>query len=295
MKYCTNCGKKLNEGIKFCPSCGQKIKNISSEKKEETLRNISLNTQYNIEKINKKIVLQNNQTSIVKKSWYTAGFFALVILVAIMDFDGLPIHPAIVMLSIFFFIMAIIIGFMFRSREKKLQTLISGENLVAEWTLTNNQKNEFANHLFKNEFSKNKIILFSISTIAIIIFGVFILVIDEGKLAMFLVLVGLLLFLSIVAFGMPLYYKMKNAKGDGNILIGGKFAYINGYFHNWDFPLSGFKKIKIIETPFYGINLIYYYTDRTLNHSEELFIPSPNEIDLNNLVTTLKNLNAKQK
>jgi len=295
MKYCTNCGKKLNEEIKFCPSCGQNIKNISSEKKEEILRNVSLNTPSNIEKINKKIALKNNQSGIVKGAWYSAGIFLFIIILAFMDLDFLPIHPAVVMISIFFLIMSLVVGFMFRSREKKLQTLISGKNLLAEWILTDEQKKGYANYLFKKEAGKNKIILFSIATIAIVVFGIFILVIDEGKLAMFLVLIGLIAFLSIFAFGMPFYYKMKNAKGDGNILIGGKFAYVNGYFHNWDFPLSGLTKIKIIETPFYGISLIYYYTDRTLKHSEELFIPSPKEIDLKNLVTTLKNLNAKQK
>ncbi|RUA12376.1 MAG: hypothetical protein DSY82_01445, partial [Flavobacteriia bacterium] len=129
--------------------------------------------------------------------------------------------------------------------------------------------------------------------IAIIVFGIFILVIDEGKMAMFLILLGLIAFLAAFAFGMPFYYRFKNLRGDGKILLGAKYAYINGYFHNWDFPLSGLSKVKPIKDPFYGINLIYYYTDRTLKNSEELFIPANEDIDIKALVEQLKKANKK--
>jgi preprotein translocase subunit SecG/DNA-directed RNA polymerase subunit RPC12/RpoP len=296
MKFCTNCGQKLSEDSKFCTSCGLKIENTIVKETPKTVKssntdNISKSRITEIDKINKKIELKNNQSGIVKGAWYSAAFFILIILLAFIDLDFLPIHPAIVMLSIFFFIMSIVIGFMFRSREKKLQTLISGENLLAEWTLTSEQKKDYSSYLFKQEFGKNKIILFSIATIAIVVFGIFILVIDEGKFAMFLVLIGLIIFLAMFAFGMPFYYKIKNANGDGNILIGAKYAYVNGYFHNWDFPLSGLSKINIITEPFYGLYLVYYYTDRTLKHSEELYIPANKNLDLDKLIKSLNKLN----
>ena len=240
-----------------------------------------------VKKINKKIELQNNQTGIVKKAWYAAGFFALVIIVAFIDFDVLPIHPAMAIISLFFLMLAIIIAVMFRSREKKLQSLITGENLLASWTLNDTEKEAYVKYLFKHEKGKNWAVLMVISVISIIIFGVFIVVIDEGKLAMFFVLIGLLVFVSIFAFGMPFYYKYQNSKNDGNILIGAKFAYINGYFHNWDFPLSGIKKASIIDQPFYGLYIQYYYTDRTFTNTEELNIPAPKQLDLNIVLTAL--------
>ena len=91
---------------------------------------------------------------------------------------------------------------------------------------------------------------------------------------------------------MPQYYKYQNLKNDGKVLIGAKFAYINGYFHNWDFVLSGLSKVKVMRQPFYGINLVYYYTDRTLNNSEELFIPANENENLDELVSILKMKNA---
>jgi hypothetical protein len=294
MKFCTNCGAKLTEGAKFCTNCGTKImdgnnENKTTEKKEQLpvseLPNDLTSTE--LKKLNNAITLKNNQTGIFKKAIYSAIFFGSVILVAIMDFDALPIHPAIVMISIFFLLMSLVIAFMFRSREKKLQSLLSGENLIAAWTLTDNEKRNYVNFLYSNEKSKNMGLLIVISVLAIVIFGIFILVIDEGKLFMFLALIGLLVFVSFFAFGMPYYYRNQNLKNDGKILIGKNFAYINGFFHNWDFPLSGIKKVKVIKEPFYGLYIKYYYTDRTFTNTEELNIPASEWIDLTPLVAVL--------
>lgn len=296
MKYCTNCGEKLNEGAKFCTNCGAKVSIIlKKEEAPEPTSNKPVSSQISsirkseIDKINRKIELQNNQTPITKKLWYSAAFFLLIIVIAFMEI--VAIHPAIVMLSIFFCVSSILIGFMFRSREKKLQSLISGESLLASWTLNETQKKAYVNYLFNHEKGKNMGILIVISVISIVIFGIFILVIDEGKLFMFLVLVGLIIFLSFFAFGMPLYYRYKNSKNDGNILIGAKFAYINGFFHNWDFILSGLSQVEIIDEPFYGIGLVYYYTDRTFHHTEELLIPANKGENLEGLVAALKEKN----
>ncbi|MGJ8743269.1 zinc-ribbon domain-containing protein [Polaribacter sp.] len=295
MKLCTNCGEKLNDGAKFCIHCGAKImedtksKNVSksiTKKPESNL--ISSDAKNRIDKINHKITLENNQSSVVKKARYSATFFILIILLAFLDVAILPIHPAVVMISIFFLMASLITGYMFKSRENKLQNLIHGEQLLAEWTLSAHQKKEYAHYLYKQKVGKNMFILFSIVAIAMVVFGVFILVIDEGKFAMFMVFLGLIVFLSFFAFAMPFYYKIKNSKGDGQVLIGVKYAYVNGYFHNWDFPLSGLSKVKIINDPFYGINFTFYYTDVTLKHSEELIIPANKDIDLDGLITKLK-------
>lgn len=294
MKFCTNCGVELSEGTNFCINCGAKIvdgsnENRTSEEKKQKLTSELPNdmTSNEFKKLNNAIALKNNQTSIVKKSIYSAFFFGFILLIALMDFDALPIHPALVMVSIFLLVSSLVIGFMFRSREKKLQSLISGENLIAAWTLTDGEKRNYVNFLFNNEKSKNKGLLIVISVLAIVIFGIFILVIDEGKLFMFLMLIALLVFVSFFAFGMPFYYRNQNLKNDGKILIGKNFAYINGFFHNWDFPLSGIKKVKIIKEPFYGLYIKYYYTDRTFTNIEELNIPASEWIDLSPLVAML--------
>lgn len=296
MKYCSNCGSQLKKNAKFCTNCGNKIQipiqeSVQTKKSTHTVLKHKEPTNFtkDFSKINREISGKNS-TNIMK---YITGFFLLIVILAFMDLDALPIHPALAFISFFIVLSSIVIGYMFKSREEKKQTLITGENLLAEWTLTNEQKESYVNYLFEREKNKNRFILYSISAIAIVVFGIFILVIDEGKLFMFLILIGLILFLASFAYGMPFYYKKSNLKADGKILIGAKYAYINGYFHNWDFPLSGLKKARIITEPFYGLNLVYYYTDRALLHSEELFIPVAENVDLNELIGNLKELNTK--
>lgn len=294
MKYCTKCGQELSDGSKFCASCGAKITNVtievetpkSVETRVETGEMSKLNTK-EIDKINKKITIENSQSSIVKKFWYAAAFFTFVIVVAFMDLDVLPIHPAIAFISFFLLVSSIVIAFMFRSREKKLQSLITGENLIASWTLNSTEKSQYVNYLFQNEKSRNMGIFIITTVLIILIFGAFIIFIDEGKAAMFFIMLGLIAFIALFAFGMPFYYKYQNNTNDGNILIGKNYAYINGYFHNWDFILSGIKKAKVINKPFYGLYIKYYYTDRTLTNTEELNIPGSQNVDLQKVVDVL--------
>ena len=294
MKFCTNCGQKLNEGSKFCTGCGVKIEFIAKEKetpkpvaRTSDSNNISRLETKEIDKINKKIEIQNSQSSIVKKFWYATAFFAFIVVLAFMDLDILPIHPAIAFISFFLFVSSIVIAFMFRSREKKLQSLITGGNLIASWTLSSEEKKQYVNFLFQNERAKNMGIFIITTVLIIIIFGGFIIFIEEGKAAMFFIMLGLIAFIALFAFGMPFYYKQQNSSNDGNILIGKNYAYVNGYFHNWDFVLSGIKKAKVIEKPFYGLYIKYYYTDRTLTNIEELNIPASQHVDLQKVADIL--------
>ncbi|MEA3490603.1 MAG: hypothetical protein U9R27_01740 [Campylobacterota bacterium] len=244
--------------------------------------------------INQKILLENNQQLIAKRSLIVAGVFAILMILPFMEWSPIAGFWAVTFISLILSISSLLVAWMYRGRSERLESLISGENLLAEWRLTAEMKESYIDYYFIQKKEKNLAILTIISIIATIVFGIFILLIDEARLVMFITLISLILFLSLFAFGMPYYYRHTNQKGDGWILIGAKYAYINGYFHNWDFPLSGLSKIEIIKKPFYGINLIYYYTDRTLLHSEELFIPANEDIDLDILVESMNELNQKR-
>jgi len=240
-------------------------------------------------------VLKNSQNTIVKRLLIAAFIFAILTLLPLAgwepDFDA---AAALSIVSFWLCITSLLVAWIFHNRFKKLQTLMSGESLLAAWTLTPFMKENYTNYRFSQEKEKNAAVFTVVFVISTVIFGLFILFMDEGKLFMLGIFGTLILFLSLFAFGMPYYYRYTNQKGDGKILIGAKYAYINGYFHNWDFPLSGLSKVKIMKKPFYGIDLIYYYTDRTLQHSEELFIPANEDMELESLVQSLRELNQRR-
>ncbi len=313
-KFCYNCGKELAGNEKFCGHCGArqetgKVQGDSSQPektppavKKESRNDLSqkdsapssekkttlLRQEFDYGKINKNLKVKNSQSRIVRGSlWVTLG---AVILILLTIPEESPLHNmfALTLIGILIGLTGLITAWIFSLRAKKLDTLISGENVVAAWQLSDAEKSAYAGYLFSFERNKNLGILGITTFLIVVIFGLFILFIDEGKGAMALVALGLILLLALFALGMPVYYRQRNLGGDGIILIGRKFAYVNGFFHNWDFPLSGIQKVKPIEEPFHGLYLQYYYYDRTLKNTEELHIPAPPETDLRELTRELK-------
>lgn len=329
-KFCTNCGNQLTGAPKFCPSCGHKVaqevideapklhkrksqsmkdivekpqppktvreetkreqKPVQPPKKSVRKQGFPKADKQTIQELNHKI--RNTQNPIARNAWILAGLFLVVLLLGAMEIVAL--HPAVTFLSLFLLIVAVVVGFMFRGRGKKLDKLITGKNLLASWKLSDKQKEAYVNQFFENKKTKNKA-LFSIMTILfVVIFGGFILFIEEseGRILMALMGAGILAFLSIFAFGAPYYYRASNKRKDGYVLIGAKYAYINGYFHNWDYPLSGLQKLEVIQEPFRGLRLTYYYTDRTLRNIESLEIPVNEEVDLEALIRKIQEANG---
>lgn len=294
-RICKNCGNQLAIENHFCPQCGIKQPEHSSEEREAKEadgqieeRRVTTEADIDFQKINGKLKVKNSQLKAVVISLIVS---LLGVILAFLTFtEGSPLYKAyaVTLISIFVAVAGLIVALIFRSRAKKMKTLISGENVIASWQLNNQQKSEYASFLFQNEKAKNKVIMWITTVLIVVIFGIVILLMDEGKGVMFLVMIALIGIIAVFALGMPAIYRNKNLNGDGVILIGRKFAYINGFFHNWDFPLSGIQKVKMIEKPFHGLYIQYYYYDRTLKNREELSIPASPDIDLRHVVSLLK-------
>ena len=242
---------------------------------------------HDLSKINNNMKVKNNQLGIVKWSLIIAAIMLVIMVLAFMDLELLPVHPAVLFLSIFLFLVALIVALMFRGRAQKLKKLITGENVLAFWSLSEEDKKAYAEAMVRHEKKKNKVMFGVTAVFIFLIFGGFIVFMEDGKGFMGIMMTGLIAILALFAFGMPGYYKGRNLKGDGQVLIGKDYAYVNGIFHNWDYPLSGLTKAYKLEKPFHGLGLVYYYTDRTLTNSEELFIPAPKEVDIDELIEAL--------
>lgn len=241
-----------------------------------------------LQKINSSLKVKNSQQKAVVISWLVALVGAVLALLTFTDGSPLYRAHAVTLISIFIALGGFIVALILGSRAKKMKTLISGENVVASWLLTSQEKRAYVDLLFQHEKEKNKAILWITTTLIVVVFGIFIIVIEEGRGVMLLVMIALIGIIAAFALGMPAFYRNKNLKGDGVVLIGRKFAYVNGFFHNWDFPLSGIQKVKAIEDPFHGLYIRYYYYDRTLKNTEELHIPASPDMDVKKIVSLLK-------
>ena len=289
-KFCSNCGAPLQPDDRFCNVCGMKTGTQTAQLEktvtQQTTQLHKLDKQL-ISAANKKIKVQNGQNKGVKYALWMA--FISLFLVVLTMIEGSPLYEvfAITIIGIWLFITALIVAWVFKSRSKKLQSLITGEHVLASWQMNDILKELYVDQFFTKEKGKNTVLFIIVTVFSVLIFGSFILFMDDGKGFMAIAMLLLIGIVGFFAFAMPRYYRTRNLKGDGMVLIGKKFAYINGYFHNWDFPLSGLEQVKTLQKPFYGLHLIYYYTDRTLTNREELNIPAPREIDIDELVAKL--------
>jgi len=170
--------------------------------------------------------------------------------------------------------------------------LISGVKVLAAWSMDEQMARDYV-MLQKSESSaKNNAIMLLVTILFVVITIPFLFFLEsDERLGFITIMAGVLAFVFVASRFFPWYYRMRNLQGDRRVLIGAKYAYINGYLHNWDFPLSGLQEVQTITTPFTGLNLIYYTTDRTFKHNHELKIPAPEDVDLRQLITKLRAAN----
>jgi hypothetical protein len=182
--------------------------------------------------------------------------------------------------------------FILNKRAKKMDRLLSGEKLIARWIMTDDERKAFSDNLKVTSRGKNKIIMTVVTIFFVVITIPFLFFLERDETGGFLLIMGSI-WLIVLLFSrfMPEYYHFRNLGGDGQILIGSQYAYINGYFHNWDFPLSGIRSLKQIKEPFRGIMLKYYYTDRTWTNEHALYIPVPDSINIEELIGSIRKEN----
>lgn len=196
---------------------------------------------------------------------------------------------ALAFLGIFLTITFFILTRLFARRAKKMDSLQSGEKLLAHLELSDEMQKQYAETMRSESKQKNSAIMWVIGILFILIGGAFLIFMDEDYRLGFAAIFGSVLLVVFAASKFfPGYYYRKNMKGDKQILIGEKYAYFNGYFHNWDYPLSGLSKIKEIKKPFRGIHLAYYYTDRTWRHVHEIKFPIPPDFDPKPIISRIK-------
>ena len=169
---------------------------------------------------------------------------------------------------------------------------MSGEKLIAHWQMDREMLLRFSEETSRTQKEKSKALLWIVSIFFIVFSIAFLFILEDNERIPFLgIMLSVYLIIFVSARFFPWLYRRKNLLGDALVLIGSKYIYINGYFHNWDFPMSGLSKLKETKTPFRGIHMVYFYTDRTGRNTFQLKIPVPKGIDTKQLILRLKSEN----
>lgn len=217
----------------------------------------------------------------------------LVFLISIMNFDINSFHGALIMLSILVFFSSSAVAVMFKKRSDALKKAVNEGRYLAYFSYSGEEWEKYVchEHGFRMEENKSKFKLLFI--IIVPIFSVFILLIDDARLEMFMVMAGLLVFLAFFAFFIPAASYHARGKSGGKVLVMEKAVLINNRFHSWDFPLSRLTQVKILEKPYRHIKITYGFWDRLGPRSYTVNIPifSGRKWQANRIVTGLKSVN----
>lgn len=238
--------------------------------------------------------LKNKQRSTAR----TFNVLALlgVFMVIVPNIKGHPLSGAwaLAFLGMFVTIASFVVALIFSRRAKKMDSLQSGEKLLVHLEMTGEMKKHYATTLRDESRAKNKAVMWVVGILFVVITIPFLFFLEDGEIGGFVFIMGSIFLIVFAASKFfPVYYYRKNLKGDSQILIGEKYAYFNGYFHNWDYPLSGLSKVKAIKKPFHGIYLAYYYTDLTWRNTHEIKFPLPENFDPKPIVERLRSSNKK--
>ena len=236
--------------------------------------------------------LPNSQRTIATRFWIVTLSAAIV--TCCIFIDGTPLSGiwALGLIGIFLTVSAGVCGLIFTRRAEKMDQLISGAKVLAGWEMDEQMKKEYAMLQNAESRTKNNAIMTLVTILFVVITLPFLFFLEsDERLGFVLIMAGILATVFLASRLLPIYYRRRNLRGDRRILLGAKYAYLNGYLHNWDFPLSGLKEVKVITTPFYGLQLVYYTTDRTFKHDHVLKIPAPRDTDLQQVVAALRSAN----
>jgi len=228
--------------------------------------------------------IENKQAKNTRNSLIVALFFA--VLMVLPYYEGNPLSDlwGISFISLCALLTSLIMAIFYNKRSKKMKSLLNQSKLLAGWDMDHEMKDRYVSELSREIYARSKMLLWVISGFFLFFIVLFLFILKDNWFVFLIIMGSAYLIIFIAGISAPPYYTARNKRGDGHVLVGAKYIYINGYFHNWDFPLSGLTSLQPISEPFKGIQLIYYYTVRRSVQTQEIRVPVPDFIDSAKLI-----------
>lgn len=236
--------------------------------------------------------VENRQAKAARNSLIVAALSA--VLMVLPFYEGNPLSDlwGISFIALCSLITCLIVALMYGKRSKKMKSLLDKSELLAGWDMDQQMKEIYVAEFRREIYSRSKMLLWVISGFFLFFVVLFLFIVKDDWPVFVGIMGSAYLVILVAGLSAPPYYTSRNRRADGHVLIGAKYIYINGYFHNWDFPLSGLSSIQPIDKAFRGIELIYFFTVRRNVQTQEIRIPVPDFVDSEKLIAQIQAKNT---
>jgi hypothetical protein len=147
--------------------------------------------------------------------------------------DGFDGGFALAFVSIFIFIMGIIIMAIYFGRARALDKMLKGENLLAHWHYSESEWRTYAEREHREQVEINRGMFLMIAIIAVIVGVLFILFEPDALVSTIFAIGGIIVIIGITAFSVTYYRRAQNRKYLGEVYLNRDGAYINRELHTW--------------------------------------------------------------
>lgn len=232
-------------------------------------------------------MIKNRQKSIYRGFFITAISLIFIMFIFIFVIEDSDFKYAGMVLTFFLSLVSSIITFIFFKRSKIIEKALEKNDYVAKWKFSEEEWEKFISMEFNIRKEQKSAMFIFLTIITVIIFVAFILIIDEGKMGMFLVMLGLIGLYAFTAFIVPFFINLFHLKSDVEVMIMKNGILLNKQLHVWNIPTSKFQKAEYTDKPFKMIKITYSFYDRTGPRQYTVVSPIPDEKEARRVVEIL--------
>ncbi len=241
-------------------------------------------------------MVKNRQKTIYRVFLILTLVFGVMMPVIISMFDILgDSAPPLLFMSFFLAIVCLICTLIFRKRSRSIEHALKDKNYLAQWHFSPEKWKAFMEKDDQFRTGERTLAFTVLSVLTVIIFMMFVIFAEEGKLAMFLTMLGLIVLYALAAFIVPYFIRRFRKDEAATVLILSKGVLLNKQYHSWDLPLSKLASASFEKKPYEHVQITYEFVDRTGPRSYTINIPIPEDVEIKvvqGVVETLNRVNG---
>jgi hypothetical protein len=220
----------------------------------------------------------NRDFRIARRAWIVAVFFFLACFIpSLGDWDMMNRGYAVIVLSGFVCLTAVITALMFRSRGKQAEALISGTGeFIAEWSIPAELWREILQRQYEEEKSAKKMLLRIVWFFCLTIGGGFIIYDPEAGVWVAAVLLFVMVATGLAATLTPGARLRRLSTTETRVRVGKKCVMLGDELHSWSMVGSWLQGVDLeTEEGRYWLRVRYAFLTRTGVQEEQVLLPVP--------------------